>query len=147
MSFSTKECAWAQVSMKLLGANIIGLRSFEFKENLEKELIYAAGKKAIDITMGNESASGTLTLLKFEFDKITDAAQAAGYKNILHVPHPAILLTVAFKLNPQTPIRIIEAPMGIAITDQTLAMAQNAKMMEVPLPWIAQELTLRAGTL
>jgi hypothetical protein len=145
--FSTKECAWAQVSMKFLGADIIGLRSFEFKEAIEKELIYAAGSKAIDITMGNESASGTITVLKYEFDKLTEAAQAAGYTSILKVPHPAILVTVAFKLNPLTPIRIIETPFGIAITDYTLAMQQNAKMMEVPLPWIASGLTLRAGTL
>lgn len=144
MAFSTKECAWAQVSMKLLGSTVIGMRSFEFKENIEKELIYAAGQQAIDITMGNEGASGTITLLKYEFDKITDAAQAAGYKNILSVPHPLIIVTVSFKLSPTSGIRIIETPFGIAFTDDTLAMQQNAKMMEVPLPWISQGLTLRA---
>lgn len=145
--FSTKECAWAQVSMKFLGANTIGLRAFEFKKAIEKELIFAAGSEAIDITSGNKSASGTITLLKYEFDKLTDAAQAAGYADITEVPHPAILVTVAFKLSPLTPIRIIETPLGLAITDYTLAMQQNAKMMEVPLPWIAQRVTLRAGTL
>lgn len=145
--FSTKECAWSQIQMKFLNANIQGLRAFEFKEAIEKELIYGAGSEAIDITMGNESASGTITLLKYEFDKLTDAAQAAGYRTLLHVPHPLILVTCAFKLNANTPIRIIETPLGIAITDYTIGQQQNSKFTEVPLPWIAQRLTLRAGNI
>lgn len=146
MSFSTKECAWSQVTLKLLGANITGIRGFEFKEMVEKELIYAAGQIAIDITEGNESASGSLTLLKYEFDKLTDAAQLAGYRSLLKVPHPVILVTCAFKLNATTPVRIIETPMGMAFTDYTVAQQQNAKMTEVNLPWIAPRLTLRAGS-
>lgn len=145
MAFSTKECAWAQVSMKLLGANITGIRGFEFKEMVEKELIFAAGQVAIDITEGNESASGSLTLLKYEFDKLTDAAQLAGYSSLLKVPHPVILVTCAFKLNATTPVRIIETPFGLAFTDYTVSQQQNAKMTEVNLPWIAPRLTLRAG--
>jgi hypothetical protein len=145
MAFSTKECAWAQVKMKLLGAEITGLRGFEYKENLEKELVFAAGQIAVDITEGNESASGSITLLKYEFDKINDAAQAAGYSSILKVPFNLIFLTCAFKLNASSPMRIIETPLGLAFTDYTVAMQQSAKMTEVPLPWIAQKLTIRKG--
>lgn len=143
MAFSTKECAWAQTSMKLLGATITGIRGFEFKKNIEKELIFAAGDEAIDITQGNKSVSGSLTLLKYEFDKLNDAAQAAGYEDITEVPHNAILITCAFKLNATTPVRIIETTLGAAFTEHTVAMQQNAKMTEVPLPFIAQKLVMR----
>jgi hypothetical protein len=143
MAFSTKECAWAQTSLKLLGATISGLRGFEFKKAIEKELIFAAGNEAIDITEGNKSVSGSLTLLKFEFDKLNDAAQAAGYDDITEVPFTAILITCAFKLNATSPVRIIETPLGAAFTDCTIAMQQNAKMTEVPLPFISQKMTLR----
>ncbi len=146
MAFSTKECAWAQTSMKFLGSTIIGLRGFEFKKGVEKELIYGAGDEAIDITQGNKSASGSLTLLKYELDKITDAAQAAGYEDITEVPHTAILITCAFKLNATSPVRIISTPLGAAFTELTVAMQQNAKMTEVALPFIAQKVTMTKGS-
>jgi hypothetical protein len=145
MAFSTKECAWSQVSLKILGATITGLRGFEFKKTTEKELVFAAGQTAVDITEGNKSASGNLLLLKYEFDKINDAAQLAGFDDITEVPFPSILITCAFKISKIDPIRIIETPLGVAFTDLTIAMQQNAKMMEVPLPWIAQKVLLRKG--
>lgn len=145
MAFSTKECAWAQTSVKLLGATLNGIRGFEFQKSIEKELIFAAGDTAIDITQGNKSVSGSLTLLKFELDKLNEAAQAAGYDDISEVPHPLILITCAFKKDPSDPIRIIETPLGVAFTGFTLAMQQNAKMTEVPLPFISQKMILRKG--
>jgi hypothetical protein len=143
MAFSTKECAWAQTSLKLLGSTIIGIRGFEFKKSFEKELIFAAGDEAIDITSGNKSVSGSITMLKFEIDKLNEAAQAALYEDITEVPHPLILITCSFKLTPTSPIQIIETPLGVAFTDITIAMQQNAKMTEVPLPFIAQKMTMR----
>ncbi|MGQ0739139.1 MAG: hypothetical protein ACT4OJ_08790 [Bacteroidota bacterium] len=145
MAFSTKECAWAQTSMKLLGATLTGIRGFEFQKNIEKELIFAAGDEAIDITQGNKSVSGTLTILKHELDKLNDAAQAAGFEDISDVPHTAILITCAFKLNATTPVRIIETTLGAAFTGFTVGQKQNAKMTEVPLPFIAPKLVLRKG--
>ena len=145
MAFSTKECAWAQTSVKLLGATLSGIRGFEFQKTIEKELVFAAGDEAIDITQGNKSISGTLTLLKHELDKLNDAAQAAGYEDISEVPHTAILITCSFKLNATTPIRIIETTLGAAFTGITVGMQQNAKMTEVPLPFIAPKMVMRKG--
>jgi hypothetical protein len=142
MGFSTKECAWSQTSIKLLGVTIEGIRGWSFKKAIDKELLFAAGDEAVDITSGNKSISGTLTLLKYEFDKLNDAAQLAGYDDILEVPHTAILITCAFKLNATTPIRTISTPLGLAFTDSEVAMQQNAKMTEVPLPFIAQKLVM-----
>jgi hypothetical protein len=48
---------------------------------------------AIDVQEGNESASGTITLLKYEFDMLNDAALAAGFANIIKVPHTLINIT------------------------------------------------------
>lgn len=140
--FSTKECAWSQTSMKLLGRTIVGLRGFEFKLSFEKELLFAAGNVAIDIQEGNESSSGNISALKYEVDLLNDAALAAGYKSILHVPHILISCTCQFKKTATSASRIIEVP-TLAFTDLTYAMQQNAKMTEVPLPWIAQTMIIR----
>ncbi|HML58658.1 MAG TPA: hypothetical protein PKA85_09845, partial [Ferruginibacter sp.] len=77
MAFSTKECAWAQTSIKLLGRTIIGIRGFEFQKDFEKEYVYGAGADPIDINNGNKGYPGSLTLLKFEVDQLNDAAVAA----------------------------------------------------------------------
>lgn len=142
--FSTKECAWAQTSLKLFGRTIEGLKGFEFDKEIEKELIYAAGDEAIDITAGNKRVTGNLTVLKYEFDKLTDAAQAAGYDDITEVPHTAIVITCAFKTNPQTPIRTIVVT-GVAFTKWTASQQQNAKFTDVPLPFIALKAKLLKG--
>lgn len=120
----------------MLGRTIEGAKAFEVKLAIEKELIYASGSKPIDLTMGNEGTTGSLTLLGYEWFKLMDAAQAAGYPTILHVPHTAIVMTCSFKLNATAPMRLLTST-GVGMTDFTAAMAQNAKFMDVPLPFLA----------
>lgn len=142
MSFSTKECAWSQTSVKLLGRTIVGIRGFEFQKDFEKEYIYGAGADPIDINSGNKGYPGSLTLLKFEVDKLNDAAVAAGYEDITEVPHEAVVITTVFKKNPQDQARTITA-MGVAFTNLTIAHQQAAKMSEVQLPLMAMKTTIR----
>lgn len=142
MAFSTKECAWAQTSIKLLGRTIIGIRGFEFQKDFEKEYVYGAGADPIDINNGNKGYPGSLTLLKFEVDQLNDAAVAAGYEDITEVPHEAVVVTCVFKKNASDQARTITA-MGVAFTNLTLGMQQAAKMTEVNLPFMAMKTTIR----
>jgi hypothetical protein len=142
MAFSTKECAWAQTSIKLLGRTIIGIRGFEFQKEFEKEYVYGAGADPIDINNGNKGYPGSLTLLKFEVDQLNDAAIAAGYEDITEVPHEAVVISCVYKKNAADQARTITA-MGVAFTNLTLAMQQAAKMTEVNLPLLAMKTTIR----
>lgn len=139
--FSTEECAWAQTSMRFLGRTITGIRGFRFKEGVEKEHLYAAGDEPIDIQTGNIKPEGDLTLLKYEVDMLNEAAQAAGYASILRVPHTAIVITCNFKKNANSPTRTITTS-GVGFTDMEFAMSQNAKMTEVPLPFLAMKVSV-----
>lgn len=142
--FSTKECAWAQTSLKILGRTVQGLKGFDFNKEIEKELIYAAGDEAIDITAGNKKVDGSLKVLKFEHDLLTDSAQLAGFEDITEVPHIATVITCTFKLNPTAPIRTITV-FGVAFTKWGVAMEQNAKFTDVTLPFIATKVVLSKG--
>lgn len=142
MGFSTKECAWAQTSIKILGATIVGIRGFEFKKSIEKEYLYAAGDNPIDIQGGNRSFPGNLKLLKYEVDKLNDAALAAGYEDILEVPHEAVVITCVFKKNATDSARTITAS-GIAFTELTNALEQNAKFTEITLPFLSMKTIMR----
>jgi|ERR1035437_1655448 hypothetical protein len=143
--FTTKECAWAQTSLRLLSRTIIGAQGFEFDIDIDKEHLFAAGSKPIDIQSGNEKPTGNIKILKFELDQLNDAAQLAGFDNIAKVPHELILITCAFKKLPTDPIRIVEAA-GVAFTKVNTGMAQNAKMTEVTLPFLAMDISFRKGS-
>lgn len=137
--FSTKECAWSQVSVTVLSRKIVGLRGFEFKKTVEKEHLYAAGDMPIDIQTGNKKFEGSLKLLKFEVDLLNAAALAAGYADILEVPHSAIAITCEYKKGSADDTRRLTVT-GVAFTELSRAMEQNAKMSEVSLPLLAMDI-------
>lgn len=139
MAFSTKECAWAQVTTKILGRTITGMRGFEYKTSIEKELLHAAGSQAIDIQEGNEKNEGNVKLLKYELDLMNEAAVVAGYASILKVPHTLINITCTYKASPLSDMKTIEVS-GVAFTEMPVNMEQNAKMTEVTLPFIAMDI-------
>jgi len=137
--FNTKDCAWANVTVTLLGSRITGLRGFEVKKTVEKEHLYAAGSEPVDINEGNKKYEGSFKLLKYEVDRLNDAALAAGYADITEVPHTLISATIEFKKQLADKIRIVAVP-GLAFTEMSIAMEQNAKMTEVNLPFLAMRI-------
>jgi hypothetical protein len=137
--FKTSECAWAQIALKCLGRTIVGVTGLEFKESVEKEHLYGAGDKPIDIQTGNIKPEGNIKLLKFEVDMLNDAAQAAGYDNILRVPHTLILITCTFKKLPTDTLRTVDA-IGVAFTEMPIGYEQNAKKSEITIPFLAMQM-------
>lgn len=140
MGFSTKECAWANVTIVFLGRTITGVRGFEFKKTIEKEHLYGAGDEPLDIQNGNKKYEGNLKLLKYETDLLNDAALDAGFEDITEVPHTAISVTCQYKKLITDPIRYISC-LGMAITELTASMEQNAKMTEITLPFLAMKIS------
>lgn len=136
MEFSTKDCAWSNVSMMLLGRKVTGLRGFELKKTVEKEHVYAAGDEPVDIQSGNKKYEGSIKLLKYEVDMLNDAALAAGFADITEVPHTLISLTVEFKKILADKTRTISVS-GVAFTELGVSLEQNAKLTEVTLPLLA----------
>lgn len=139
--FSTAECAWHQTSIKLLGRTIVGVTGFEFKKAHEKEYLHAAGAEPIDIQSGNKTYPGTLTVLKYELDLLNDAARAAGFEDITEVPHESVVVTCLYKKKPTDPTRTVTVA-GVSFTDITLAMQQNAKNTQVPLPFLSMKTSM-----
>lgn len=54
-SFNSKEYAWIDVNVVLLGKPVAGLRAIEYKSKRAKEALYATGKKARGIQMGKKN--------------------------------------------------------------------------------------------
>jgi hypothetical protein len=141
MNFSTQEAAWQNISFNLLGRKLTGVKGFEVKKSIEKEHVYGAGSEPLDIQEGNKKYEGSLKILKYELDLLNDAAQAAGFEDITEVPHTLINCTVQFKKLLTDKTRFISV-VGIAFTEMPTGMDQNAKMMEITLPFLAMKSTL-----
>lgn len=136
MNLTTQECAWSQVTIRVLGSKIVGLRGFEFKKTVEKEHIYGSGADPIDIMPGNKKYEGNLKLLKYEVDKLNDAAKLAGYVDLLEVPKDVVIITVMYKKSLIDLARTITAN-GVAFTELPVTQNQGDKMTEVTLPFLA----------
>lgn len=140
MSFSTKECAWAQTKLKALGRTFVGIEAFEFSKSVSKEAMFGAGDEPIDIQTGNKEYKGSVTLRKYEVDALNDAAQAAGYEDITEVPHEAIVITCSYKKNVTDQQRTITS-LATAFTEMTVGMKQNDKQTSVQLSFISMKIT------
>jgi len=141
MSLTTNECAWAQVKVKVLGRTLVGIRGFEYKKSVTKEALYGAGRKPIDIQTANESYDGNLKLLKYEVDMLNDAALAAGYGDMLGIPHELVTISVCYKKKITDPMRTAQV-VGVAFTELPHTMDQAATMMEVTVPFVAMDVVM-----
>lgn len=142
MGFSTKECAYAHITLQMLGRTFVGLRGFSFEKNIDKEYLHGAGNEPIDIQVGNKTYPVTLKLLKYEVDALNDAALNAGFDDILEVPHDAITITCSFKKNATDKIRTIVAA-GVAFSNIKFGQDQGAKFTEVDMPALAMKVTMK----
>ncbi len=141
INIRSSECAWKHAELILLGRRINGLRGFELKKSVEKEHLYGTGQTPLDIQEGNTKCEGNIKVLGFELDALNKAAMAAGYADITEVPHEAIMMTVKLQKTPTEPKTTFNVR-GIAFTEATNAMEQNAKMREITLPFLAMDIVV-----
>ena len=140
MNIRSSEFAWHNADLKLLGRSVTGLRGWELNKEVEKEQLYGAGQHAIDITEGNVKCSGSLTVLGYELDAMNSAAQAAGYDDILAMPHEGVVLTVTYRKTTADPITK-QVARGVAFTNMPQSMQQGAKNREIQLSFVCMDIT------
>lgn len=139
MNIRSSEFSWHNANVKLLGRSITGLRGWELKKEVEKEQLYGAGQHALDITEGNIKCSGSITVLGYELDAMNRAAQAAGYDDILSLPHEAVVLTVTYRKSPADPITK-QVARGVSFSDMPQGMQQGAKNREIQLSFVCMDI-------
>lgn len=141
VNITTKECAWANFELKILGRTIKGLRGFESKKTVDTEHLYGAGDEPIDIMKSNKKYEGNIKLLGFEADAMNKAAQDAGYDDITEVPHELIVITISFKRRVTDKSKTYVTA-GVQFTEDAVSMEQGAKYREITLPYIAMSRNL-----
>ena len=74
--FNSKEYAWIDVTVVVLGVEIKTIRAVEYKSKRATEALYAAGKWARGIQRGRKEVEGTLTVLQSALCAITEAVNS-----------------------------------------------------------------------
>lgn len=131
MAFNSRQYEWADVTLFLGGVDLTGIRSVEYKEKMEKEAIYAKGRKPISIQKGNQMFEGTITLLQSEYEALVTAGQGSILGLSLDCE-----CSYGNGVDPSITDRIL----GIQFTEAPKNLKQGDKFMEIALPFIALDL-------
>lgn len=138
----SSECAWFSADIKVLGRSLKGVTAYEHTKSVEKEALYGAGQHALDIQSGNISCSGSITVLGYELAEMNLAAQAAGYDDILSIPHEAVVITVTYRKTLVDPIET-HVCTGVSFSEIKHSQSQNDKKREIALPFICMDIQSR----
>ncbi len=66
----SREYEWSDITVVIGGRDITGIRGIKYKEEIERELIYAKGKKPHSVQSGNFKYGGEIQLLRSELDAL-----------------------------------------------------------------------------
>ena len=135
MAFDSREYAWKNIDIVMLGRPVTGLRSIKYKSKTDKEPIYARGSKPASIAYGNESFEGEIGLLQSELEALVVAAGKG--KNVTKIP--PFDITVAYIPDGGTTV-ITDIIKGVEINESEKSMKQGDKFMEVTIPFIALDI-------
>lgn len=131
-TFNSKEYAWVDVNVVLLGKPVVGLRGIEYKSKRQKEALYATGKKARGIQMGRKEYEGTVTVLQSELIAMQAAAKSKGYDDVTDLEFDIIVSYVSESGVVQTD-KVVNA----SITEAPNNMKEGDLYSEHALPFIA----------
>lgn len=135
----TREFEYADITVKMLGAELTGLRGLTYKKSQEKEPVYGAGNTPKAIQRGNKKYEGTLMLLKSDFDLLNTAAVAAGYEDITDVPGKLIHMVSVYQKQGD-PLIKTDVLKNVEFTEYEEGMKQGDKFKEVSLPFICLDI-------
>ncbi len=128
-----REYEWADLTVIAGGSDMIEMRGISWKRKIEREGVFAKGRKAIAIQSGNISVDGELTLLKSGADKL----MKAGGGTVLSLN---IDLMLSYgnpsEGNAMTTKRIT----GVRFTEEGEDWKQGDKFTEVKLPYFALDI-------
>ena len=130
--FNSNEYAWVDISVFLLGREVVGLRGIEYKVKRQKEALFAAGKKARGIQKGKKEYEGTITLLQSELIALDRAAQEKGYEDITDLDFDVIVSYI-----PENLVATSDKIVNISITEIPRGLKEGDLNMEIALPFIA----------
>lgn len=133
-----REYEWADISLIVGGAPIVGFRAVSYKREREKEAMFAKGRKAHSIQSGNESVTGSITFTQSQLE----ALEVATGGNVL-TAKVDIVVSYGAELNATSVASTAistDVITGAEFTEYEKGMSQGDKFMEIPMPFLALDI-------
>lgn len=134
-NFNSKEYAWIDVTVVMLGMEVKRIRAVEYKAKRATEALYAAGKWPVGIQRGKKEAEGTLTVLQSALNAMNDAGKAAGFNDITDIEFDMTVSYASEYGGKITTDRLRQC----AITEAPKSLKEGDLYSEHALPFIACE--------
>lgn len=131
-AFYSKEYAWVDLSVVLLGRPVGGIRGIEYKIKHQKEVLFGAGNKGRSVQRGKKEFEGTITLLQSELIALNRAAQEKGYEDITDVDFDLIV-----SYAPKGGLITTDKVINVSITELPYGLKEGDLQQEHALPFIA----------
>jgi hypothetical protein len=130
--FDSKEYAFSNIEVIMLGRNIGGFRGIKYKTSQENEELYGRGNEPRGFVSGNRKYEGELSVLQSELEALTDAAGIG--KDITQMPLFDLIVTY---LPEDSLTLVVDNVKGVKIGEFEKGMKQGDKFMEIALPFKA----------
>ena len=128
--FNSKEYAWANVEIAMLGRLLTRVRGVKFSVKKEKEYLHGRGENPHAIQSGNKTYEGELVLLQSELEAIT--RQLEPTEDITDLT--GLNITVVFKPKTGGTSLVTYILKNVEFTEESREMNQGDKFMEISLP-------------
>lgn len=127
--FDSRQYEWADLTLILGGRDITGIRAVSYKENIERELLYAKGRYPVGVQSGNIGFKGEIKVLQSEYEALVKA----GKGSVL-----GLALDGLFAYgNPSVGDALItDRCVGIRFLEAGKDIKQGDKFQEIALPFI-----------
>lgn len=131
-NFNSKEYAWVDVQVAIMGKIVGGLRGIAYKVKKQKGALFASGRKARGIQHGKKEVDGTVTLLQSEFIALNAAAKAQGYDDLTDID-----IDIIISFAPKSGVVQTDKVVTASFTEGGSDIKEGDLNQEIALPFIA----------
>ena len=132
MAFNSKQYAFSDIKVIVLGREIEGFRGVSYKVAKDKEVLHGRGSKGMSIQSGPETIEGSLMLLQSEVTALTAAVKASNPN--LKITDVSFDIVVTYGDGTTATTDIIRS---CEFTEYEKGMENGDKFMEIELPFLA----------
>ncbi|MBP4140020.1 hypothetical protein [Flavobacterium geliluteum] len=133
MAFNSREFEWADLTLIVGGRDVTGVRGVKYSEKIEREPIYAKGRKPKTIQSGNIAYEGEFMMLQSEYD----ALEISGGGTILSLSVDAL---VSFGNPLEGNYMKTDALDGIRFLEGVKEYKQGDKFADITVPFICLDI-------
>jgi hypothetical protein len=136
-SINGREYEWADISLIVGGVPIVGFKAVSYKHAIEKEVLFAKGRKGLSIQRKNETVEGSITFTQTQLDLLKAAALPLG--GLLKARFD-IVVAYGAETPQVTPMIHTDTVKGAEFTEYEKAMNQGDGSMEIAVPFVALDI-------